>query len=336
MHRALPLLLLPLLASGTAASGQEAAGRADHHVHLLSPRLIADWKSLGVPFRHPDDHYADIDIVLGRTGADRAALVSMAHLYASAWFARLPHVRTQELELVRAENDFIAAAVARHPERLAGFFSLNPRRDYFRAECARSRALPGMVGLKLHLPACGLDLTNPEHARLLADAFSWCATSGTAVLIHLYAGHEAPEQAAIFWSLVAPHPDLQLIVAHTGGSGGYDPRARALLEGYAALRDNDARFRDAPVFFDLSGGILTEAVEGRAATTDADARAFAEIVRAIGLERFVFATDYPVFSTDGVLRGLRERAGLTDAELARIRSNHAPVLRPQPAATAPD
>jgi hypothetical protein len=31
----------------------------DHHVHLLSPALIDDWKSIGVQFSRPEIEYCD-------------------------------------------------------------------------------------------------------------------------------------------------------------------------------------------------------------------------------------------------------------------------------------
>lgn len=319
------LLLIPICLAASEES-PASAPLHDHHVHLLSPHLIADWKSLGVPFSRPDAHYAEIDIVLAQTGAEQAAIVSMAHLYTSAWFARLPQVRAAERELVRRENDFIAASVARHPGRLAGFFSLNPRRAYARDERERSRAQPGMVGLKLHLPSCGLDLADESHAAVLAETFSWCAATNTAVLIHLFAGHEPPELAERFWALVTPHPDLQLIIAHTGGSGGFDARARALFSGLGELARREARFRAAPIYFDLSGAVLSADADGRAATTEADAAELGAVMRAVGLERFVFATDYPVFGRADTVRILRERVGLNDAELAELLTRRAPVL----------
>lgn len=40
----------------TALAQEMAQGLYDHHVHVLSPRLIADWKSLGMEFSRSDEY----------------------------------------------------------------------------------------------------------------------------------------------------------------------------------------------------------------------------------------------------------------------------------------
>lgn len=60
----------------------------DHHVHLLGPRLVADWSSIGAGFSRPAAHYGTASTVLdAAAGARSALLVPMAHLYATGQFA---------------------------------------------------------------------------------------------------------------------------------------------------------------------------------------------------------------------------------------------------------
>lgn len=303
-------------------------GRAeyfDHHVHLLSPTLMTHWKSLGMRFSRVDEAYSDPRRVLKEEGLAGAFLVSMAHLYSTEAFQGIESVRKNERELVQAENDFVATCVASDRRKLVGFFSVNPLASYAMDEMKRCKALRDLAGLKLHLPACEVDLHNRVHSRRLAEIFSWAERERVPILLHLLTGNGSDSKAATeFWQLVKPHKRLSLYLAHLGAAGGYNGSSEAVLHGFERLCKTDAAFRTAEIWFDLSGAVLVEETDGFPATSKQDCISLTSSMRRIGVSRFLFASDYPVFSAKATASALRSKLSLSADELTQLLKNRSP------------
>jgi predicted TIM-barrel fold metal-dependent hydrolase len=84
---------------------------------------------------------------------------------------------------------------------------------------------------------------------------------------------------------------------------------------------------DRPVFVEVSAALLEEESEGVPATTEAEGLALGEALRAVGLARVVFGSDYPVFSPQRYAAALAARTGLSPEELRLILDNSGPLLR---------
>lgn len=312
------------------ANAQEAAPLiTDHHLHVLSPRLIADWKAVGARFSRDDESYTNPVKFCETHKIAKGFLVSMAHLYTTEDFGATGDPK-KEQQLVQAENDFVVLCVKTAPERFVGFFSVNPLRAWAFEEMERCRKQPGLRGLKLHLPACGVDLLNEQHRAALGKTFAWAVKNDVAVLIHI-SGFERPfgaEESRIFWQeLVRAHPGLHVYLAHLGASGGYNDRSKALFEGYQKLVSTAPKFARNRVFFDLSGAILAEAVEGIEPTSPERCKELAEKILEIGVEHFVFASDYPVFLPTDYMAALRERVPLPREQMDKLLKNQSPLFR---------
>lgn len=335
IHRLGGLVIAGLLAcqgdTRTAGDDPGPGGMADHHVHLLSPRLIADWKSLGVPFSRPDSVYRNPDGLLAgpEPVLARALLVPMAHLYGREEFrSALGISLDQEAIRARAENDWVAAEAARWPGRAVAFCSVNHRRPWAREEMERCRLELRSPGLKLHLAAAGTDLTDPVQLAELEDIAGWTARQGMTLLLHFdpqRRGLELGDVERFLATVLGPHPGLEVIVAHLGGSGGYREWTRGVLGTFAAWLAARPGQR---VWFDLSAALLAEESEGVPASTEAEGLALGQDMRRIGLDRFVFGTDYPVFRPGAYRDLLAARTGLTPRELEVVLAQVVPVLRP--------
>lgn len=323
---AIPLSAQPPNAEATSDHSTLQA-TADHHVHLLSTKLIADWKSLGMPFSRSDEHYNDPALILEKLTIQHACVISMAHLYSSPWFSRLVVDADQEIQFVTGENDYIVRSVAKFPARLVGYYSLHPTREAIVALRDRYVNQPGMVGWKMHLPACGVDLGNPDEIKKLQATFAWCAEHQQSILIHLFAGDEPIQYADRFWTLVEPHPELEVIVAHCGTSGGYGDLSQALFSGFQALIERQPRFEKAPVYFDLSGAVLLAETEGMPPSSTENCERLTATIRKLGPQRFLYASDYPVFSAPEIRTMLQDKLGLSTTEQAEIYSNRSRALR---------
>lgn len=301
----------------------------DHHVHVLSPTLIKHWKSVGMEFSRPDEAYSNPLPLLENEHLAGAFLISMAHLYAMEDFATVVKSPAQERQLVAAENDYIAACVAKSPERFVGFFSVSPLREYAFEELKRCQANPHLTGLKLHLPACGVDLDNAAHVQRVDNVLSWAAENDVPVLLHLSAGETIDlERSLWFWkTLIGPHAKLELSLAHLGSVGGYNDSSHNILEGYRQLAAADEKFRGRRISFDLSGAIIPAGSEEAEATTAEQCGRLAEQIERLGVERFVFASDYPVFSIRETRESLTAQLPLPAETLQKLLSNKSPRFK---------
>jgi hypothetical protein len=121
------LALVLGVAGCPAPEGIDTAHLVDHHVHLLSPGLLRDWKSLGVNFSRPDSMYVSAASLLGNPAATGsgptarlagAVLLPMAHLYGRSDIrGPLRLTLAAEQAAVQRENDHVAAEAARYPGR---------------------------------------------------------------------------------------------------------------------------------------------------------------------------------------------------------------------------
>lgn len=306
----------------------------DHHVHLLSPVLVRDWKSLGVPFSRPDAVYVSAEALMeGEHALRQALLVPMAHLYGRQGFREaLKLSLDDERARVRAENDHVAREAARWPGRAVALCSVGWNRPYAWEELRRCRSELKTPGVKLHLASAGTDLRDAAQRAGIARVLAWAEREGLAVLLHFdpqRRGLEAADVERFADQVLGPHPRLEVQIAHLGGSGGYGRWTRAVLGAFSGWLEREraaGRAREG-VFFDVSAAILERESEGVPATTDEEAAAFRADLLSLGPARLLFASDYPVFDPRAYAELLAARAGLDEATLRAMLSNRAPILR---------
>lgn len=327
-----------VLALGLGACLSEEAGPAepsvspwvDHHVHLLSPELVADWSSLGVSFSRAAESYGDAAALLEDTPVERAVLVSMAYLYGSDWFREgLELGEADELQRVQRENDFVLAIARGRPSRLKGLAGVNPLRPYALDELSRCLDAGGAAGIKLHLASSGVDLRLDEHLWAVEEVAALAEARGVPLLLHLdtqMRGTDVEHVERFLELVLDPHPGLRLIVAHLGGSGGYGPWTQAVLSVFIDRIERDPGFAARPISFDLSAVLLAEESEGVPPTTDEEAARLGRDLERLGLERVVFGSDWPVFGSAETFALLAERTGVDLHLLTGIRERSAPGL----------
>jgi len=304
------------------------AGVIDHHVHVLGPGLVEDWKSLGVTFSRPDAAYTSARAHLeGPDALAGAWLVPMGHLYANAEFAgELGLDDATARARLRRENEYVAREAARLGPRATACVSVPPRAEWALAELAHGADAFGARVVKLHLASGGVDLREPAHLAAVGRCLDAARERDMAVLLHLdpqLRGHTRADVGAALESLLGPREDLTVVIAHLGGSGGFGPWTQSVLETLGDWLESEARAgRTRPrVFVDLSAVILERESEGVPPTTDLELAALAPALRRLGLARVLFASDAPVFAPADTQRLWRERSGLAPDEWARVLAN---------------
>jgi hypothetical protein len=211
---------------------------------------------------------------------------------------------------VRAYNRKIAEFVDDHSDRLTGFVTVDPRREFAADLVAEALDDWGMAGLKLH-PTSGFHLHDAETYRLLqlcADRDVPVLTDSGPISAPLYSKYSHPNHVD---EVVTDFPDLDLIVAHMSLGWWRDLWAIAETNGNTSMR------------VDVSGwqGLAED-------HPDEFAEAVRRFVDALGADRVHWGTDDPAFDAGypkeewiETTRSLADRDdehALTDSEVERI------------------
>lgn len=171
---------------------------------------------------------------------------------------------------MRRNNDYIAEAQGKYPDRILGYCTANPwYRDVAVAEVDRCLGELGMKGFKLHPPMQGFDVGNSE---LMDPLMERVAHYGVPIIIHCgLRVHDNPWRLGI---LADHHPSVTVIMAHSN-FGGTD------REGikFALERPN--------ILFETSG--------------TPQPKFMAELARASN-GRVVFGTDWPAIMAEVELK----------------------------------
>jgi len=296
-----------------------AQPQVDYHQHLFSPRITELAQGLA-----PLDSKVLI-AQLDKAGIHRAVVLSIAYQFSNA---NKPPVE-DEYAKVKEENDWTSQQVALYPDRLRGFCSVNPLKDYAIAEIERCSKDPQLhYGVKLHFGNSDVLLDDPRHVEKLKEVFRAANAHRMAVVVHLRASitKKRPygaQQAHIFLNDILPAaPDTPVQIAHLAGAGSYDETSvdEALSVFVDAIAKSDPRM--ARVYFDVSG------VAGYG-EWEKKAELIAKRIRQLGPKRVLFGSD----GFGGGNLAPRDawaafrRLPLTEDEFAVIAANIAPYMR---------
>jgi predicted TIM-barrel fold metal-dependent hydrolase len=290
---------------------------ADHHQHLFSAGLAAT-----IDFEPIDAD--DLVALLDAAHIARAVVLSCAYM-----FGKPGRAVEHEYEKVKAENDWVSRQVARFPDRLRGFCSVNPLRDYALDEVARCAKDPHLRrGLKFHFGNSVIDYHDVQHVARLQRVFRAANEHRMAIVVHMRASisrgvRYGRDEARIFLDeLVSAAPDIPIQIAHLAGAGGYsDPPVDGALSVFVErIGQGDPRTRH--LYFDV-------ATVAHNQTTPDEAVLIAKRIRQLGPQRILYGSD----AAAG--RNLPPREGwaafrklpLTDAEFQIIAANVPPYLR---------
>lgn len=280
-------------------------------------RIAAETPSFpGPPVREPMTAEQLIE-QLDDAGIRHGVVLSVAY-----WFgSRSTPPSPAEQDKVRAENDWVAAQVARYPERLVAFCGVNPLRDYALDEIARCASIAGVKGIKLHFGNSGIDLRKAGHVEQLRRVFALANDRRLAIVAHLWTGPEyeqhGGEDARLFLEQLLPlATDIPVQIAHMAGGGRSTTAALAVFAD--AIAAGDARTKR--LYFDVATLTAGQNAEGL--------RSDAAMMRRIGFDRILYGTDTappnPVARQSWTT--FRIQMPLSDDELRIIEGNALPYL----------
>ena len=173
----------------------------DSHLHVTSPENFdaSPLKAIGLLTEPVTGEKALAE--LKNSGIDMAVLVSTAYLY-------------EDRKTFMHENDYVAGLVKAHPDKFMGLCTITPSQPWAMEELERCIDTLGLNGLKLHLSANKMDLTNPEEAATIAALFTKAAEvkAGLPILIDFNWIDDA--QTAELIQLAMANPGVNIIMAH--------------------------------------------------------------------------------------------------------------------------
>ena len=208
------------------------------------------------------------DLAMAGTGTSSGLIASGAEAGVTHFII---HSAATVPEQVRPINESIARECREHPENFRGFGTLHPDLEDFDAEIDHMLAL-GLKGIKLHPDFQKFSVDDPKLDRLY-DA----AAGRLPILFHAGDRRYAYSNPHRIAKVVERHPDLKVIAAHFGGFSEWQEASRALY--------------GLPVMFDTSSSLF-----------ELGPQEAADMIRAAGVEKFMFGSDYPMWDHVGELK----------------------------------
>jgi gamma-resorcylate decarboxylase len=282
-----------------------------------------------------------LDLDAGRLAEMDAHGIAFAVLSLNAPAVQAIPDPARAAEVARRANDTLASAVARHPDRFAGFAAL-PMQDPDAAARELTRAV-GALGFKGAL-VNGFSQLGSDRVMYYDDpAYEpfWAAVESLGVPFYLHPRDPLPAREPIYdghpwlrgsaWAFAAEtamhalrlitsglfdrHPRLQLILGHLGEGIPYnvwrlDHRIRKTPRGIPARRPVGDYLRS-NVHLTTSGNFRTPTL--RAAMAE------------VGVERILFSVDYPFEQTADAV-GWFQTLDLPAGELEQIGRGNARAL----------
>jgi hypothetical protein len=201
------------------------------------------------------------------------------------------------IERTREINDALHAFVNEHPKRLFAIGTVHPADGQEALDEVARIAELGFTMLKLHPNTQDLDVSSDEVAAVVEKA----GEVGLPVLFD-FSGALNAGNFDEYLQLALGHPETQFVLAHMGLTKFDETVVLSALEQYSWYRDN--------IWFDLSA----------IAHVYADSPYESQLrwtIRRIGVERFLFGSDFPYRSPDNAIDDL-ERLGLTRKEQRKV------------------
>ncbi|HEY1405793.1 MAG TPA: amidohydrolase family protein, partial [Spirochaetota bacterium] len=175
------------------------------------------------------------------------------------------HSSATTVAQVRVINDFIVREVSAH-EELIGFGTLHPQQseEGIVSELARITA-HNLLGIKLHPEFQGFSISDENMLPLFR-----AAEGKLPLLIHMGDPQKDSSHPGDLVRIIDAFPDLTIIAAHLGGYRMWEDSIRHLVGKNIYLDTSSALF-----FLGADAAI--------------------EIIRAHGIDRVLFGTDYPMW-----------------------------------------
>jgi len=253
---------------------------------------------------HAHIRFTDTDAVTSDQAKGTAPIAAVDDPAGVTQSALIVIARAGQMDKTRAQNDAVIAAAKASGGRFYPVASVHPA-DGVDAMAELDRmAAAGVKVIKLHPNTQNFDVSDPAVAAIVQH----CGEKGLVILFDSYKPWDLSEMGK-FLLLAATHPETRLILAHMGLSSFRETITFAQLRKLGIGQN---------VYFDVSA----------IAVLYANSPIQPELVwtiRTIGVEHFLFGSDWPVDTPATAARAVRD-LGFTADEQKRIFHDNAARL----------
>lgn len=193
-------------------------------------------------------------------------------------------------------NNFIAATVQAHPDKLMGLMTLHPDMEDPKAEVERAMQM-GLKGVKLHPDMQKFALDDPICDQMYAACEGVCP-----MLLHTGDKRYRYSNPDMIPRVLEKFPNLTLICAHMGGYSEWEEAAKCLA--------------DTNVYVDCSSTFFALEKEK-----------VLELFDLFGEDRILFGSDYPMWHMGDEIKTLLS-LGLSETALNKIFSGNIMKILP--------
>ena len=280
----------------------------DSHVHLFPPEIYENWEKyaardnwFALLTKKPENGKGTEEAWANAEEAlDCAEKAGIYGLVMQGWY-------WNDEGLMTMHNDYMADMMKRHPDRLRGFASINPKfGNKAIAEIERCAKL-GFSGIgELGPGGNGYDFNDPDFIEVLecANALHLPVNIHCGEPVgHPYPGKDTTSLAPLP-GLIRKYPDLVFILAHMGGG----------LPFYEMNPKYRGKFKN--IYYDTAANPLLYHISS-----------FRAVIQMIGCKRLLYGSDFPLLLYPSKNREMdfsmfvtqiQEEAGLAPAEWDRI------------------
>ena len=205
-------------------------------------------------------------------------------------------------DYARTQNAFVAKEAKKNPTKIAGACAVNPLMDWAQEEMRRCKQ-DGLKVLKLHTMASGMDLHRHADLVELKKILSLASELQYTVLIHgAFPKKTRGNESDILLKTLSDFPKIRFILGHMMG------------KEFEVLKN----FKHPNFLVEVSAVpiFLNE---------PADQKKLVAIMKEVGMKKFVFGSDWPVYHPAETLHAL-QALPLSTSELDDLVYNNAKAL----------
>ena len=303
----------------------------DHHLHIQGPDITAELRRKAA--RSPEifarispellnpHSGADALAALDEAGIGQGVLLSQAYSFAAP--NATPGIDVAGL--TRRENQYNVDAALASGGRLKTFIGVNPFSEIALDELTYWTGRDGVSGIKLHLANSGFDPGAAAAMARLASFFDAARPTGLPMIVHVKSAspYSPADTTGFIEQVLSRAGDAPIQIAHGGGGGGLDKPTLSALSLYADALEHGAPGTQT-LFFDLAVVLVRDPTEPANA---AMLQRLADLIRRIGLSRFLVGSDWPSLCTPlEHNRLLLSQVPLAPPEWRVILANRAPYM----------
>jgi len=308
------ILLIGICLSFISVCSCQKPINTDHHVHLFSEDLIKELKAMPMlkrSFERSIGSYTNIDTILHLSNAKQIWLISTGYAYKPKQCLR------KEIALQLIEQHHLHNAAKKHKNKVIPFYGINPLKSYALQLVKRAHRNLNFNGIKMHFQTSHIDFRKEEHINKLREIFTYTGRFEIPVILHFHNHKRGLSKSEIDFFFDSILPDgyaHQLIFAHFGGAGLLKS---ADLQNAEYIKQASIKKSMVKLKFDLSGIVLPEIKNNQMPPYNE----IAHSIRNIGMEYFLFGSDYPLKTSIQYRSTIEQLVPLRTKEWKRIIKN---------------